>query len=96
MPPASHFLLAATGIADGSARAGPAEAPVGALSLKHIYEIAKARLRFLHDCRHWPGACAMLRAARACLGQPASLHHACLAPMDLVRVLGAGQAAGQC
>ena len=41
MPPASHFLLAAAGIADGSARAGPAEAPVGAVSLKHILEIAK-------------------------------------------------------
>ena len=44
LPPTSHFLLAAAGIADGSARAGPAEPPVGAVSLKHIYEIAKARL----------------------------------------------------
>ena len=41
MPPASYFLLAAAGVPDGSARAGIAEAPVGAVSLKHIYEIAK-------------------------------------------------------
>ena len=42
-PPSAHFLLAAAGIADGSARAGAAETPVGAVSLKHIYEIAKVR-----------------------------------------------------
>jgi Ribosomal protein L11, RNA binding domain len=38
-PPTSHFLLAAAGIADGAAR--PGDQVVGALSLKHIYEIAK-------------------------------------------------------
>lgn len=39
MPPTSHFLLAAAGIADGAAR--PGEQVAGTVSLKHVYEIAK-------------------------------------------------------
>ena len=42
MPPTSHFVLAAAGVVDGSAKAG--DPPVGAISLKHVYEIAKVRL----------------------------------------------------
>jgi ribosomal protein L11 len=38
-PPSSHLILAAAGIKDGSAK--PSDPPVGAVSLKHIYEIAK-------------------------------------------------------
>lgn len=41
MPPTSHFLLAAAGLVDGAKK--PGDEIVGAVSLKHIYEIAKVR-----------------------------------------------------
>jgi ribosomal protein L11 len=41
-PSASHFLLAAAGVPDGSANSG--ENIVGTISLKHVYEIAKVCL----------------------------------------------------
>jgi hypothetical protein len=46
-PPSSHFIRAAAGIQAGSAQStGP---PVGSISLKHLYEIAKVRM-FLLSC----------------------------------------------
>lgn len=42
LPPISHFLQRAAGVADGAKQ--PGDEVAGTVSLKHVYEIAEVRM----------------------------------------------------
>ncbi|KAK9367809.1 mitochondrial ribosomal protein of the large subunit [Lipomyces kononenkoae] len=42
-PPTAFLIMRAAGIEKGAARYGAGDAPVGRISLKHVYEIAKIK-----------------------------------------------------
>ncbi|GAA5820418.1 hypothetical protein JCM11251_005617 [Rhodosporidiobolus azoricus] len=49
-PPTTHLIKTAAGIETGSGETGrPGVAPAGTLSVKHVYEIAKIKMRDEHN-----------------------------------------------